>query len=105
MEQKKLKKADCIAGVVEDNGVLAFLKHVIFPILNDNKQSFVIDRPEKFGGKLTYSTYQEVESEFMDNKLHPLDLKLGVASQITSVLSVIQSQRASLKKLATVYNE
>lgn len=30
--KKKLKKAFCEPGTVEDNGVLAFIKHVLFPI-------------------------------------------------------------------------
>lgn len=30
--KKKLKKAFCEPGNIQDNGVLAFVKHVIFPL-------------------------------------------------------------------------
>jgi len=33
--KKKLGKAFCEVGNVDDNGVLAFAKHVLFPLSND----------------------------------------------------------------------
>ena len=33
--KKKLSKAFCEEGNVDDNGVLAFAKHVLFPLSND----------------------------------------------------------------------
>ena len=49
--KKKLKKAFCEPGNVENNGVLAFIRHVLFPL----KSEFVILRDEKWGGNKTYT--------------------------------------------------
>lgn len=38
--KKKLKKAFCEPGNVEDNGVLAFAKHVIFSLFEPNESKF-----------------------------------------------------------------
>lgn len=115
--KKKLKDAFCIEGVVEENGVLAFVKVVILPISRLRQESeklgikvveqagissalvlpdapegtlFSIARPEKFGGNLHYSNYESIASDFAAKKLHPLDLKSGVADAINILLEPIQ---------------
>ena len=102
---KKIRKADCVEGIVKDNGILAFLKHVIFTVLNDNNQPFIIERPEKYGGNLSFKTYGEVESAFAKKELHPLDLKNGVASEISKLLAGFEKNRINLEKMASVYSE
>ena len=39
--KKKLKRAFCEPGKVENNGVLAFCKSVIFPLLKENESQFI----------------------------------------------------------------
>ncbi|MDP3734277.1 MAG: tyrosine--tRNA ligase [Nanoarchaeota archaeon] len=97
---KKLHGAYCEAGIVEDNGVLAFLKNVIMVIKQDQKQKFVIERPEKFGGNVHYSTYQEIEDSFVQKKIHPLDLKNAVAKEINVLLGPFQKNRKMLEKIS-----
>lgn len=102
---KKMNKADCVEGVVEDNGILAFLKHVVFTVLSDAGRDFVINRPEKYGGDLTFSSYSDVEKAFAAKELHPLDLKNGVAAAISELLSGIDAQRTELEKLGAAFDE
>ena len=85
--KKKLNKAFCEEGKVEDNGVLAFARSVIFP----NKESFLIERPEKFGGNLEFSNYKDLEKAFVDKTLHPMDLKQAVAKEINLLLTPIRT--------------
>ena len=40
--KKKMKKAVCEPGNIKDNGVLAFLKYVIFPLLKPGESKFFI---------------------------------------------------------------
>ncbi len=82
---KKMNKADCIAGD-PDNGVMALLKYFIFVYKIDRDEKFLIERPEKFGGNLEYSNYEEVEKDFISKSLHPQDLKAGVAKEINLLL-------------------
>lgn len=75
--KKKLKKAFCEPGNIENNGVLAFVKHVLFPLFK-NEECFVVPRSAANGGDIPYSTYTSLEEDFAKEKLHPADLKAGV---------------------------
>jgi tyrosyl-tRNA synthetase len=94
---KKMNKADCIAGD-PNNGVIALLEYFLFIIKEDKKEKFIIERPEKYGGNLEYSSYEEVKKDFVAKKLHPLDLKNAVATEINKLLRKFQENK-ELKKL------
>ncbi len=98
---KKINKADCVEGDPK-NGIMALLKYLIFVIKNDNNEKFTIVRPEKFGGNKIYSNYEEVEKDFVEKKLHPMDLKSAVAKEINSLLKHIRDDKKinELHKLA-----
>ena len=97
---EKLKGAYCEEGVVEDNGVLSFLKNVIMVVKQDRKEKLVVDRPAKFGGKVEFSDYSEIEKAFVEKKLHPLDLKQAVAQEINALLSVFRQHKEKIEKIA-----
>jgi len=97
--QAKVNKAYCLAGDKE-NGLLPFLKHVVMPIEGDRKGEFVVERPAKFGGTKKYKTYEAIEKDFMAKKLHPMDLKIAVATEINKILEPIRKQKDKLEKLA-----
>ncbi|MFC1801728.1 tyrosine--tRNA ligase [Nanoarchaeota archaeon] len=98
--QNKIKSAFCEEGVIEDNGVLAFIKHVLIVIKQDQGEEFVIERPEKFGGNRSYKKYQDLEKDYQNKKLHPLDLKLALAKEINQLLKPFQNKKQELEKLA-----
>jgi len=87
--KKKINKADCIEGD-PNNGLMALLRYLIFVIKIDKKETFKIERPEKFGGNKEYKNYEEVEKDFIEKKLHPMDLKNGVAREINILLKTIR---------------
>lgn len=91
---KKIKKAFCQPGLVEGNGLFAFLEYVVQPILElktgtEGHFEMHIDRPEKFGGPLDYSSLQQLRDDFAAEKLSPPDLKLGVTAAFNSLLAPI----------------
>lgn len=90
--KKKLNSAYCPEGEVEDNGVLAFCKYVLFTIKSDNSEEFVIERPEKWGGNLVYKDYSSLEKDFSEKKLHPMDLKQALADEINKLLEPIRKK-------------
>ena len=98
--QEKIRGAYCEEGIVEDNGVLAFLKHVIMVLKSDNKDSLIIERQQKFGGDLIFKNYPDVENAFIRKELHPLDLKNAVAKEINKLLGPLQKQKERLEKVA-----
>ena len=91
--KKKINKADCVEGN-PDNGVMAFLKYVIMVIKQDKGEKFVIERDEKYGGNVEYEDYGNIEQDFIKKKLHPMDLKIAVAKEISELLG-----KADIKKL------
>lgn len=96
---KKLNKAYCPEGEVNENGVLAFVKYVIFSIKEYKKEDFVIKRPEKFGGNLIYKNYSDLEKDFKEKKLHPMDLKNAVAIEINELTKSIRELMSDKEKI------
>lgn len=79
----KLKKAFCEPGNVENNAILPIVKDIIFPIY----RVFDFERPQEYGGDAKYSTYEEVEHDYKELKVHPEDLKKGVRSKINQLFT------------------
>jgi tyrosyl-tRNA synthetase len=86
--KKKLSKAYCPEKQIDGNPVLEICKFVIFPDLDGNP--FLIERPEKFGGNLEFSTYADLEDAFLAG-LHPLDLKNATAHYINTILEPVHA--------------
>src|SRR3989338_7048290 len=84
--EKTLKDAYCPAKVVEDNPVLQISKLILFPRFSE----MIVERQEKFGGKLKFSSYEQLEKDFADGKLHSLDLKNMVAKYLEEVIAPIR---------------
>ncbi|MFO7793123.1 MAG: tyrosine--tRNA ligase [Candidatus Saliniplasma sp.] len=90
--KSKMKDAYCPAGEKENNGVLEHLKYLVFPVLKSNKDKFIVERPDKWGGNLVYEKYSEVEGDFLSGDLHPLDLKMAVADELVEILRPIRER-------------
>jgi tyrosyl-tRNA synthetase len=84
--RSKLKKAWCEEGNINSNPLLEISKHVIFHEFDEMS----IERPEKFGGNITFSNYEQLESDFVAKKLHPTDLKQTVAEYLIKIISPIR---------------
>jgi tyrosyl-tRNA synthetase len=88
--KEKVGSAFCEPGNIEKNGVLSFLKMVLFPLSKDGK--FVVKRLEKYGGDVIYNSYEEVEEAFKNKQLYPADLKDGVAAVLDAMLEPIRKK-------------
>ncbi|KAI8346196.1 tyrosyl-tRNA synthetase [Blakeslea trispora] len=89
--QKKIKKAFCEEGNIEENGILSFIKSVYFPLKSLNgKPVFTCIRPEQYGGNMVYDNYEALEKDFADKKVHPGDLKAGVIAAINELLDPVR---------------
>lgn len=95
---KKINSAYCAPGDIENNGLIAFIENVILPIqqLHAGKDEgvfkFFIDRPDKYGGPITYTSLDELKDDYKNDKLSPVDLKSGVSSQINALLAPIRAE-------------
>jgi tyrosyl-tRNA synthetase len=94
--KEKINKADFVEGEV-DNGVMAFLKYVILAIKQDKNEKLLIERQDKFGGNKEYLDYETLEKDVLNKSMHPMDVKLAVAKEISKLTSRIDKK--SLEKL------
>lgn len=85
--KKTLNKAYCPEAKIEDNPILQICQLIIFPQLTKLK----ISRPEKFGGNLAYKSYKDLESDFVNRKLHPADLKSATTDALEKIISPIRN--------------
>jgi len=89
---RKVKNSYCVAGEINGNGVMMFLKYVIMPLKEDDKKSFLVERDKKFGGNLIYKNYGDLEKDFLSKKLHPQDLKIALAKEVNILLDIIRKK-------------
>lgn len=87
--KRKLKKAFCEPGNIEDNGILAFVKYVLFALIQKS-EGFVINRDQQHGGDLTFHEYAALESAFAAGEVHPGDLKSAVEKYLNCILEPIR---------------
>ncbi|MDP7260366.1 MAG: tyrosine--tRNA ligase [archaeon] len=85
--EKKMNKAYCTAEDVEGNPVLQIARYIIFPRLGKLKA----ERPEKYGGDLSFKTYEELEDSFKKGDLHPADLKKAVSGAMSDYLKPLRT--------------
>ena len=104
--EEKINAAYCPMGETEDNGVLEYLEYLVFPVLDERGEEFVVERPEKYGGDLVYGSYDEVEADFLSEELHPADLKGGAAAAISDVIAPVRDRLTDRPELlAEAYPE
>lgn len=98
---RKINKSYCPAKKIKNNSVLAIVKLIVFPLLENKGRKFTVRRPSKYGGNVTYETYSALEKAYKKGDLHPADLKKAVASELNKILAPIRKrfQRKRNKKL------
>jgi len=92
----KIKKAWCEESNIQNNPLLEISKHVIFHEFSE----ISVERPEKFGGNVSFSDYAELESDFAAKKLHPTDLKQTVGNYLVKIVSPIRDKISLGKELS-----
>ena len=86
--KKKISKAWCEEGNIQNNPLLEIARTVIFHDFDE----MAVERPEKFGGNVSYFNYNQLETDFAEKKLHPGDLKQTVGDYLVKVISPIREK-------------
>ncbi len=84
--QRKINKAYAPEGIIEENPILEYCKYILF----EKFDSLLIERPEKFGGNVTLHTYAELEKQYLDRSIHPMDLKQTVIVHLDRLLQPVR---------------
>ena len=87
----KIRKAVCPPKATENNPVLQLYELLIFPVF----ETVEIERDAKYGGDVSYESFHELEKDYVEGELHPLDLKLNAARYVDKL---IEPARQKLKR-------
>ena len=84
--EEKLRKAYCPPKIVEGNPVIEYYRLLAFP----TNKMVTLDRDQKYGGDMKFSTYKELEEEYKTGKIHPQDLKANMARILADILKGVR---------------
>jgi tyrosyl-tRNA synthetase len=84
--KQKMSRAFCPERIIKFNPIMDICKYIIFR----EKDCFTIERPAKFGGNAQFHSFQELETCYSEGKLHPMDLKNGVATELAAILEPVR---------------
>lgn len=82
--RRKIMNAFCPEGEIDFNPLLDWAKHLVFASAS---ATFSVQRAEKFGGPKTYESFEELEIDFKERRLHPADLKAAMADALIVILA------------------
>ena len=83
--RNKIKKAYGPPKETEFNPLLNWVKTLIF--WGEDIGELKIERPEKFGGNITYTKFANVVADYASEKLYPTDLKNALADWLIEKLT------------------
>jgi len=102
--REKVRRAFCPPDSVEFNPILDWVRKLIFP----RDGEFRVQRKPEHGGDMRFGAPEEVDEAFIGGKLHPADLKNGVAEWLVETLEPARKvfeepeKRALLDELDTL---
>lgn len=97
--RKTIKSAWCPEKIVDLNPVLELCRYLILPM----KGKLNIERKKEYGGDINYISYRELENDYRSGKLHPMDLKGGIAESIISIIDPIRKEFKGKDELLSVF--
>ena len=86
--KKKLLSAYCPPKETKNNPVLEIARYILFPWTG----SINIDRADKYGGRVTPSSFEELQKDYKAGNIHPLDLKNAVAAGLIETLEPVREE-------------
>jgi len=86
----KVNKAYACEGSLENNGMMSFMKYVLMVLKEDRGETFLVERPQKFGGNIKYKNYADLERDYLTKTLHPQDLKNALTRELADLLKPVR---------------
>lgn len=86
---QKCKKAFSVDRQIEGNGVIELFKYVIFE-MPAYASGLTIERPEQYGGPVTFKNYDELEQSFIAGTIASVDLKHTLGIELGKILAPLR---------------
>ena len=84
--KKTISRAYCPEREIEDNPVLQIARLIIFPKFGE----MTFKRQEKFGGDISFESYEKLEKTYSSGQLHPMDLKNAVIDYLWKIIEPVR---------------
>ncbi|MBI2499360.1 tyrosine--tRNA ligase [Candidatus Woesearchaeota archaeon] len=95
----KINGAYCPAKIEEGNPLLEYCRHIIFK----NVKNVKIERDKKFGGDVSFGSYDELRKDYIFGGLHPMDLKNSVVNELNKLIKPTREYFEKNKKAKELY--
>ena len=98
--ERKINKAYCPPKTgPEENPIMDYVKEIIFRAFD----KVVVERDTKYGGDIEYEKFSDLESDYYQGKLHPLDLKQSTALYIDNLVKPLRTHFERVKSANELY--
>lgn len=84
--RKNISNAYCRIGDIENNPVLQLMRFIVFGV----KTKLKVEREKKFGGDVVFANYADLEKDFINNKIHPADLKNALSEELSDIFKKVR---------------
>jgi len=91
--KRKIGKAWCPEKQVVENPILEYCKYILFARFKEIE----IKRPAKFGGNISFTSYDALERAYAAGKIHPMDLKNTIAEYLDKLVEPVRKHFAKGK--------
>jgi tyrosyl-tRNA synthetase len=81
-------------GTERENPVLQLFEYHVFPRF----ESVTVERPEEYGGDVTYDSYEELAEALESGELHPADAKSALAAALDDLIAPGRERLAALRE-------
>ena len=85
--KSKISKAYCPERQVEENPLMDYCRYMIF----EKFRTFGVKREKRFGGNISFDSYEKLASEYRNGGIHPSDLKSAVSESINEMLEPVRN--------------
>jgi tyrosyl-tRNA synthetase len=93
--KERIKNAFCPACELRGNPIVEICRFIIFPKFGKLK----VERARKYGGDISFSSFDELALAFSNAELHPLDLKNAVAAGLIKIFKPVRKYFERRKEL------
>lgn len=83
----KVKKAYCPSKITQNNPILEIINYVIF----HEFEEFILERPTKYGGNISYYSFDELKVDFENGRIHPMDLKMSTSIYLDKIIAPVRN--------------
>jgi tyrosyl-tRNA synthetase len=94
----KIMAAFCPPKQVEGNPLLDYAKHIVFREF----EHMTVERKQKFGGDIDFTSYKDLEDVYVAGELHPLDLKNTMVTYLDKMIDPVRThfeQKSSAREM------